>query len=79
MAISDFQNFGFSKKYFEKCKNFGKFWINFEIFKIFKISKTENLPESLKYVYDRKEKFELLSNNIEKVKKYVMNSIWNLK
>ena len=39
------------------------------------ISKTENLPESLKYVYDRKEKFELLSNNIEKVKKYVMNSI----
>ena len=39
------------------------------------ISKTENLPESLKYVYDRKEKFELLSNDIEKVKKYVMNSI----
>ncbi len=39
------------------------------------ISKTENLPESLKYVNDRKEKFELLSNDIEKVKKYVMNSI----
>ncbi len=39
------------------------------------ISKTENLPESLKYIYDRKEKFELLSNDIEKVKKYVMNSI----
>ncbi len=39
------------------------------------ISTTENLPESLKYVYDRKEKFELLSNDIEKVKKYVMNSI----
>ena len=39
------------------------------------LSKTENLPESLKYVYDRKEKFELLSNDIEKVKKYVMNSI----
>ena len=39
------------------------------------ISKTENLPESLKYVYDRKENFELLSNDIEKVKKYVMNSI----
>ena len=39
------------------------------------ISKTENLPNSLKYVYDRKEKFELLSNDIEKVKKYVMNSI----
>ena len=39
------------------------------------ISKSENLPESLKYVNDRKEKFELLSNDIEKVKKYVMNSI----
>ena len=39
------------------------------------ISKTENLPESLKYVNDRKEKFELLANYIEKVKKYVMNSI----
>ena len=39
------------------------------------ISKTENLPESLKYVNDKKEKFELLSNDIEKVKKYVMNSI----
>ena len=39
------------------------------------ISKTENLPESLKYVNDRKEKFKLLSNDIEKVKKYVMNSI----
>ena len=39
------------------------------------ISKTENLPESLKYVNDRKEKFELLANDVEKVKKYVMNSI----
>ena len=39
------------------------------------ISKTENLPDSLKYVNDRKEKFELLSNDIENVKKYVMNSI----
>ena len=39
------------------------------------ISKTENLPDSLKYVNDRKEKFELLSNDIEKIKKYVMNSI----
>ena len=38
------------------------------------ISKTENLPDSLKYVNDRKEKFELLSNDIEKIKKYVMNS-----
>ncbi|MDA9717227.1 threonine synthase [Candidatus Pelagibacter sp.] len=39
------------------------------------ISKTENLPDSLKYVNDRKEKFEVLSNDIEKVKKYVMSSI----
>ena len=39
------------------------------------ISKTESLPESLKHVNDREEKFELLSNDIEKVKKYVMNSI----
>ncbi len=39
------------------------------------ISKTENLPDSLKYVNDRKEKFEFLPNDIEKVKKYVMNSI----
>ncbi len=39
------------------------------------ISKTENLPDSLSYVYDRKEKFELLPNNIKKVKDYVMNSI----
>ena len=39
------------------------------------ISKTENLPDSLKYINDRKEKFELLSNDVEKIKKYVMNSI----
>ena len=39
------------------------------------ISKTENLPNSLKYVNDRKEKFKLLSNDITKVKKYIMNSI----
>ena len=39
------------------------------------ISKTENLPDSLNYVNDRKEKFEVLSNDIEKVKKYVINLI----
>ena len=39
------------------------------------ISKTENLPDSLKYVNDRQEKFEVLPNDLEKVKKYVMNSI----
>ncbi len=39
------------------------------------ISKTENLPNSLKYVNDRKEKFKLLSNDITEVKKYIINSI----
>jgi len=39
------------------------------------ISKTEKLPESLRYVYDREEKFDVLSNDLEKVKNYVINSI----
>ena len=39
------------------------------------ISKTEELPDSLKYVYDREEKFEIISNDINKVKDYVINSI----
>ena len=39
------------------------------------ISKTVNLPDSLKCVNDRKEKFKLLSNDIKKVKKYIMNSL----
>ena len=39
------------------------------------ISKTENLPNSLSYVNDRKEKFQILPNDIEKVKEYVINSI----
>ena len=39
------------------------------------ISKTEKLPEGLKYVYDREEKFEVISNDINKVKDYVINSI----
>ena len=39
------------------------------------ISKTEELPDSLKYVYDREEKFEVISNDINKVKEYVINSI----
>ena len=37
------------------------------------ISKTENLPDSLKYVNDKKEKFELIANDIEKIKKYIIN------
>ncbi len=39
------------------------------------ISKTEDLPDSLNYVNDRKEKFEVLPNDLEKVKDYVINSI----
>ena len=39
------------------------------------ISKTEKLPNSFKYVYDKEEKFEVISNDIYKVKNYVMNSI----
>ena len=39
------------------------------------VFKVEKLPESLKYVYDRDEKFDVLPNNIEKVKEYLMNSI----
>ena len=39
------------------------------------ISKTEDLPSSLGYINGRKEKFEVLPNDIEKVKDYVMNSI----
>ncbi len=44
-------------------------------FKETSICSAKDLTESIKYVNDRKEKFELLSNDIEKVKKYVMNSI----
>ena len=39
------------------------------------ISKTEDLPDILNYVNDRKEKFEVLPNDLEKVKDYVINSI----
>ena len=39
------------------------------------ISKTENLPDSLNYVNNRKEKFDVLPNDIEIIKNYVMNSI----
>jgi len=41
------------------------------------ISKSENLPESLRYINDRTEKFEVLANNIKKVKDYVTSSIRN--
>ena len=39
------------------------------------ISKTEKLPESLNYVNDKEEKFEVISNNLEKVKDYILRSI----
>ena len=39
------------------------------------ISKNEKLPDSFKYVYDKEEKFEVISNDIYKVKNYIMNSI----
>ena len=39
------------------------------------ISKTEKLPENLKFVNERKEKFDVLPNNIKKIKDYVINSL----
>ena len=39
------------------------------------ISKTENLPDSLNYINKRKEKFDILPNDIDKIKDYVINSI----
>ena len=39
------------------------------------ISKTEKLPESLEYVYDKNEKFEVISNDLAKVKDYIIKSI----
>ena len=39
------------------------------------ISKTEDLPDSLNHINDKKEKFEVLPNDFEKVKNYLMSSI----
>ena len=39
------------------------------------ISKKEKLPESLNYINDKEEKFEVVSNDLEKVKDYVLRSI----
>ena len=39
------------------------------------ISKTEKLPESLKYINDKEEKFEVISNDLKKVKDYILRSI----
>ena len=41
------------------------------------ISKTEKLPDSLAFVNKKEEKFEVISNNLEKVKNYIMKYIWN--
>ena len=35
------------------------------------ISKSEKLPESLNYIYDKEEKFQVISNDLEKVKDFV--------
>tara|TARA_B100001248_G_C27296224_1_gene414927 strand:- start:86 stop:928 length:843 start_codon:yes stop_codon:yes gene_type:complete len=39
------------------------------------ISKREKLPDSLTFVNKKEEKFEVISNNLEKVKNYIMKSI----
>ena len=39
------------------------------------ISKIEKLPESLNYINHKEEKFEVVSNDLEKVKDYVLRSI----
>ena len=39
------------------------------------IAKTENLPNSLDYIYDKEEKFKVISNDLDKVKSYVTNSL----
>ncbi len=39
------------------------------------IAKTENLPSSLDYIYDKEEKFEVISNDLEKVKEYIIKTI----
>ena len=41
------------------------------------ISITEKLPENLNYVYDKEEKFEIISNDLDKVKDFVIRSLWN--
>ena len=39
------------------------------------ISKTEKLPESLNYINYKEEKFEVISNDLEKIKYYILKSI----
>ena len=39
------------------------------------ISKIEKLPESLNYIYDKVENYEVISNDLEKVKKFIKRSL----
>ena len=39
------------------------------------ISKIEKLPESLNYIYDKVENFEVISKDLEKVKKFITRSL----
>ncbi len=39
------------------------------------ISKTEKLPGSIDYIHNKEEKFEVISNDLKKVKNYIINSI----
>ena len=39
------------------------------------ISKNEKLPESLNYINDKQERFEVIPNDLEKVKNYILRSI----
>ena len=39
------------------------------------ISKIEKLPESLNYIYDKVENYEVISNDLEKVKKFITRSL----
>ena len=39
------------------------------------ISKTEKLPDSIDYIHNKEEKFEVISNDLKKVKNYIMKSL----
>ena len=39
------------------------------------ISKTEKLPDRINYIIDKKEKYDVVSNDLTKVKEYVLNSL----
>ena len=39
------------------------------------ISKTEKLPDSINYIHNKEEKFEVISNDLKEVKNYIIKSI----